>query len=146
MPHRNGEGGRDQVRRSLEDFPPHYKPRGRPASPEMQPELPPLPPSALLTGKRDLGDSRTVGRSPGESHPSWEWAKPAQRFYFQSTACLSVLGGHCPGGLQLQPCPRHPVALLKTSATCCGFLQCKLVRLWPQHKGSPMGWVAPLPS
>lgn len=109
--------------------------RGRPASPEMQPELPPLHCSALLAGKRDLEDSGTMGRSPGESHPAWERAGPAQHF----SACLFVLGGHCSVVLQLQPWTGHPLALLKT--TCCGFLPCKLVGLWPQHKGFPwVGW------
>lgn len=56
--------------------------------------------------------------------------------------CLPVCAGWTlPRVLQFQACPRHPVTLLKTSAMCCGFLQSKLVGLWPQHRGVPWdGW------
>lgn len=91
------QGAETRLGGAWRTFLPGANPKGRPASPEMQPEIPVLPPSVLLAGKRDSGNSGTVGRSPGESHPTWEWARPAQHFYFQSTACLSVLGGHCPG-------------------------------------------------
>lgn len=47
--------------------------------------------------------------------------------------------GTAPGVLQLQACPRHLEALLKTSATCCNFCQCKLATA----QGTPLGWVAP---
>lgn len=49
---------------------PSTNPRGSPVSPEMHPELPPLPPSAPLLRKRDLRN----GWSLRESHPTWEWA------------------------------------------------------------------------